>query len=84
MNDTPIELGERRMLKGNDCALWSPQELLRALLRDIETTPVDGIVVCYFRRTDSGAITGMRRSKTTIMEAVAMIEMAKHDLLQVE
>jgi hypothetical protein len=84
VTDAPISLGERRMLKDSDCNLWSPKELLRALLRDMETIPMDGIVVCYFRREDNGTITGMKRSKTTIMEAVAMIEMAKYDLLRIE
>lgn len=84
MNDIPVSLGERRMLAEDDCNLWSPKELLRALLRDIETTPMDGIVVCYFRRETIGTITGMKRSKTTVMEAVAMVEMAKYDLLRTE
>jgi hypothetical protein len=80
----PISLGERRALRDNDCSLWTPSELLTAMLRDIEKIKMDGIVVCYFRRENGGTITGMRRSKTTVMEAVAMIEIAKYDLLRVE
>lgn len=83
MSDT-ISLGERRALRDDDCTKWTPSELLQSMLRDIEKIKADGILVCYFRRSVDGTITGMRRSNTTIMEAVAMIEMAKYDLLKVE
>jgi hypothetical protein len=84
VSDMPISLGERRALRDDDCTKWTPKELLSAMLRDIDTLKPEGIVVCYFRRDDAGTITGMRRSNTTVMEAVAMIEMAKYDLLHVE
>jgi hypothetical protein len=77
-------LGERRMKKGGDCNLWTPRELLLAMLRDLDDISLDGIMVCYFRREGDGTITGMKRSKTTVMEAVAMVEMAKYDLLRIE
>jgi hypothetical protein len=80
MSDEPISLGERRMQRDGDCTSWTPRELLRAM----RNTDADGIVVLYFRRDSAGTITGMQRSKTTVMEAVAMIEMAKYDLLHVE
>jgi hypothetical protein len=74
----PVNLGERRMQRDYDCNARSPRELLSAMLSDAD---YDGIVVCYFRRENGGTITGMKRSKVTVMEAVAMIEMAKWDLL---
>ncbi len=80
-------LGEHRALTEHDCSLWSPRELLVALLRDLdkgEFTPT-GLVVCYFTRRDDGfVVNGMQRSRATTMETVAMIEMAKHDLLEQE
>jgi hypothetical protein len=83
--DKPMKsLGERRMQKADDCRLWTPKELLEALLRDFEENPVEGLVVCYFRRVEGSTLTGMRRSKVTLMEAVAMIEMAKFDLLRID
>ena len=81
MSDIPT-LGERRYLKSGDSTDWSPSELLGAMARD--AGKFDGVVVCYFRRENGGTITGMRRSNTTIMEAVAMCEMAKWDLLRVD
>jgi hypothetical protein len=80
----PTSLGERRAIRDDDCTKWTPKELLTAMLRDLDSLKPDGIVVCYFKRGDPGTITGMRRSNTTVMEAVAMIEMAKYDLLRVE
>jgi hypothetical protein len=70
------------MLRNGDANAWTPRELLKSMLLD--SADYDGVVVCYFRRENGGTITGMRRSKTTVMEAVAMIEMAKYDLLRVE
>ena len=79
----PISLGERRALAEDDCSKWTPRELLAAMLRDIDNGRIhpDGIVVCFFQHEGEGTRTGMRRSKATVMQSVAMIEMAKHDLL---
>lgn len=81
--DAPISLGEHRTLAENDCSIWTPRELLVFLLREIDNGrwKPDGLVVCYFQRDETGTVTGMRRSKATLMEAVAMVELAKHDLL---
>jgi hypothetical protein len=74
------------MLRDGDCSMWTPRDLLTAMLREMDAGlfPADGIVVCYFRRENGSTMTGMKRSKTTVMEAVAMVEMAKHDLLRAE
>jgi hypothetical protein len=77
MSEASVSLGERRHAMSGDCNDWTPRELLRAM----GNIDADGIVVIYFKREGGGTITGMQRSKTTIMEAVAMIEMAKYDLL---
>lgn len=81
----PTSLGERRALDG-DSGAWTPREMLAYMLRQIESgnfSP-DGMVVCWFKDVGNGTITGMRRSKTTVMEAVSMIEIAKYDLLHIE
>jgi hypothetical protein len=79
----PVSIGERRSLDEQDCALWSPREMLVKLLRDIDTGAwkPDGIVLCYFYKEDAGTRTGMWRSRVTVMQAVAAVEMAKWDLL---
>jgi len=81
--DAPVSLGERRALGGDDCDQWTPREMLVHLLREIDSGHFkpDGLMLCFFRNHDSAVLTGMRRSRMTQMEAVAMIEMAKHDLL---
>jgi hypothetical protein len=83
--DTPVSLGERRALAEDDCTKWTPRELLIWMLREMDSgnfSP-DGIVVCFCKKENEGTRTGMRRSRTTVMEAVAMVEIAKHDLLRV-
>jgi len=82
--DAPVSIGERRALTGDDCHRWTPRELLLNMLRGIDdgTLVPEGIVVCYFCHEGEEVRTGMRRSKTTVMEAVAMIEIAKTDLLR--
>jgi hypothetical protein len=78
----PVSVGEARAEKFDDCSQWTPRELLIAMLRDIDNgAQLDGIVVCFFEKDGGRIRTGMRRSKVTTMEAVAMCEMAKHDLL---
>jgi hypothetical protein len=86
LSDWPISIGERRALSEDDCSMWTPRELLVQMLRQIDegSFSPDGIVVCYFWKKDDGTVTGMKRSKTTVMQAVAMIEMAKYYLLHVE
>jgi hypothetical protein len=76
-------LGERRALAEDDCSKWTPREMLQWLLREMDGGhfKADGMMVCYFSREGGGTTTGMRRAKSTVMEAVAMVEMAKHDLL---
>jgi len=86
VSDTPISLGERRALLEDDCTKWTPREMLVWMLREIDNgnfSP-DGIVVCFFQKEGAGTRTGMRRCKTTVMEAVAMVEIAKYDLLRVD
>lgn len=56
------------------------------MLREMDAgkfAPV-GMVVSYFWKDGDDTVTGMKRSKTTVMEAVAMTEMAKYDLLRIE
>lgn len=78
----PVSLAERR--GQGDCDNWSPRDLLIYMLRRIDNGELipTGIVVSYFRSDPDGrTLTGMKRSKCTVMQAVAMCEMAKHDLL---
>lgn len=84
MNSFVTSLGEHRALAENDCDKWSPREMLEWMLREMDNGSFNpaGIVVSFFYRVDGNTVTGMRRSKVTVMEAVAMCEMAKHDLLE--
>lgn len=83
MNDIPISLGEHRAVTEDDCTKWTPREMLLSLVREIDGGVIapDGMLVCFFTKEGAYTRTGMRRSKSTIMEAVAMVEIAKHDLL---
>jgi hypothetical protein len=82
--DAPVSVGEIR--GKDDCSKVTPRELLIQMLREIDkgTFKPDGMLICYFYKQDEGTVNSFRRSKTTIMEAVAMIEIAKHDLLRID
>lgn len=80
----PTSLAERRGLE--DCQRWAPRDVLIHMLRQIDSGEwvPDGIVICWVRHEDDDhTATGLRRSKCTVLEAVGMIEAAKHDLLSV-
>jgi hypothetical protein len=79
----PTSLSERRALDGDDCMAWSPRDLLVYFLRRIDSGEFvpDAITVCYSKHFDGQTLTGMKRSQCTVMESVAMCEMAKYDLL---
>jgi hypothetical protein len=82
----PVSIGEHRSITEQDCSLWTPREMLVKLLRDIDTGAwnPEGIVLSYFYKDGEGTRTGMWRAKVTVMQAVACVEMAKHDLLGIE
>lgn len=52
-----INLNEARALKSSDATLWTPEECLRAILRDLESgelKPVDAIYVAMVRKDKKG------------------------------
>ena len=77
----PISIGERKGM--DDCRDWTPRELLVYMLRLIDKGELqpDDLVVLFAYKKGNGTVTGMKRSKATIREAVALCEIAKFDLL---
>jgi hypothetical protein len=82
--DMPISVGERR--GAEDINQMAPRDLLISILRKIDNKEmnIEGLVVSYFWRENGGVVTGMKRAKASMMEAIAMVEMAKYDLLSVD
>ncbi len=82
--DAPISLGERRGKE--DVSKLSPRDLLVSMLREIDNGELnlEGVVLCYFWTEGEGTVTGLKRAQATIMQAVAMVEIAKYDLLKVD
>jgi hypothetical protein len=79
-------LNEHRALAQDDCSLWTPRELLAALIREMDSGKLsaDGMVVCYCRKDGTMQMTNMKRAKLTTMEVVGLMEIVKHDLLRSE
>ena len=68
----------------DNCNLWTPRELLIHYLRRIDNGEFvpDALLIMHVQHRDNSTLTGMKRSKCTVMEAVALCEIAKHDLLE--
>jgi hypothetical protein len=84
MNDfskAPTSLSEIR--GQDDCTKWSPRELLIYYLRRIDSGEFlpDSIIVLHLKHENSAVLCGMKRSKCTVMDAVALCEIAKSDLI---
>ncbi len=79
----PESLAERRMRESDDCTKWTPRDVLLHFLRDIDNGSLvpDGLIVLYLKHVEGNTLTGMRRSRVAVLEAVGMCESAKHDLL---
>jgi len=74
---------ERRALEANNCKIWTPLDLLRHMVREIEEGRYNPESVCLVFKQTEGQMTrtGLRRSRCGVLEAVGMLEVAKFDLL---
>ena len=87
--DAPISLAERRADEQQDHTLWSPRDLLIKLLREIDNGEVNmsAITIVYISYLDpekklfSSSI--RRAGQEKLMETIAMLELAKYDLMKV-
>lgn len=53
----PVNLNEARAVKSSDATMWTPEECLKAILRDLasgDLKPVDAIYVAMVRRDKKG------------------------------
>ena len=85
MRDNVIPLGPRRVVEHEDCRGWTPRELLMDLVAKIDGDPAfkpDSILVVYTKFVGEATVTGMLRSKASLLQTIGMIETAKHDLLE--
>ena len=83
--DAPVSLAERRAEEQGDCDLWTPREMLIALLRAIDSGDLsaDGMVVIWKRTVDTKHVfTAARRAKLGIIETIGLLDIAKRDFLE--
>lgn len=83
--DAPVSIAEKRSEIENDNSFWKPRDLLVQLLRQIDNGEINptGMVVIYDQHREKMFCSALRRANVTTAQTVALIEIAKFDLLNV-
>lgn len=86
MSDDIINLNEARAVKASDNRLWSPVEMLQAVIRDIQSGEINPkrIVVHYFEQEepDKGSIYNAYTCGVTYEEHIALLNIALEQIIK--
>lgn len=86
--DTPTSLAEHRAFKDGDCTKWTPRDLLVHMLREMDAgrLKVGGMLVLWHEDVPDDEdlfASKLRRANLGTRQSVAMLEIAKFDLLKI-